>query len=94
MIRAHQPGSEPIDIPETIPNPVVVPKPTPTPTEPAPKEPVRIPEKFPRFRPPGRPRAHRNQDVHNSVAALAAKPPIRIRSAGSSVGRSTMARGR
>ena len=37
MIRAHQPGSEPIDIPETIPNPVVVPKPTPAPTEPAPK---------------------------------------------------------
>ena len=27
MIRAHQPGSAPIDIPETIPNPVVVPKP-------------------------------------------------------------------
>ena len=47
MIRAHQPGSEPIDIPETSPNPVVVPKPTPTPTEPAPKEPVRIPEKVP-----------------------------------------------
>jgi hypothetical protein len=47
MIRAHQPGSEPIDIPETIPNPVVVPKPLPTPTEPAPKEPVRIPEKVP-----------------------------------------------
>ncbi len=47
MIRAHQPGSEPIDIPETIPNPVVVPRPTPTPTEPAPKEPVRIPEKVP-----------------------------------------------
>jgi hypothetical protein len=45
VIRAHQPGSEPIDIPETIPNPVVVPKPTPTPTEPAPMEPVRIPEK-------------------------------------------------
>ena len=47
MIRAHQPGSEPIGIPETIPNPVVVPKRTPTPTEPAPKEPVRIPEKVP-----------------------------------------------
>jgi hypothetical protein len=47
VIRGHQPGSEPIDIPETIPNPVVVPKPTPTPTEPAPKEPVRIPEKVP-----------------------------------------------
>src|SRR5207244_6298710 len=43
LIRAHQPGSEPIDIPETIPNPVAVPKPTPTPTEPAPKEPARIP---------------------------------------------------
>jgi hypothetical protein len=47
VIRAHQPGSEPIDIPETIPNPAVVPKPTPTPIEPAPKEPVRIPEKVP-----------------------------------------------
>jgi hypothetical protein len=47
VIRGHQPGSEPIDIPETIPNPVVVPKPAPTPTEPAPKEPVRIPEKVP-----------------------------------------------
>jgi len=47
VICAHQPGSEPIDIPETIPNPVVVPKPTPTPIEPAPKEPVRIPEKVP-----------------------------------------------
>ena len=45
MIRAHQPGSEPIDIPETIPNPVVVPKPMPAPTEPVPKEPVRTPEK-------------------------------------------------
>ena len=47
MIRAHQPGSEPIDIPETIPNPVVVPKPTPTPTEPTPREPVRTPQKVP-----------------------------------------------
>jgi hypothetical protein len=47
VIRAHQPGSEPIDIPETIPNPVVVPKPVPAPTEPAPKEPVRTPEKVP-----------------------------------------------
>ena len=47
MIRAHQPGSEPIDIPETIPNPVVVPKPTRTPIEPAPKEPVRTPDKVP-----------------------------------------------
>src|SRR6266699_2453426 len=45
--RYNQPGLEPIDIPETIPNPVVVPKPTPTPTEPAPKEPVRMPEKVP-----------------------------------------------
>jgi hypothetical protein len=47
VIRAHQPGSEPIDIPETIPNPVVLPKRTPNPQEPAPKEPVRTPEKVP-----------------------------------------------
>jgi hypothetical protein len=47
VIGAHQPGSEPIDIPETIPNPVVVPKPVPVPTEPTPKEPVRTPEKVP-----------------------------------------------
>jgi len=46
MICAHQPGSEPIDIPETIPN-HVVPKPPPAPREPAPNEPVRIPEKVP-----------------------------------------------
>jgi hypothetical protein len=42
MIRAHQPGSQPIDIPEVIPNPAVVPK-----EEPAPKEPVKVPEKVP-----------------------------------------------
>jgi hypothetical protein len=48
VISHHQPGSEPIDIPETIPNPVVVPKPTPIPVEPAPKEPVRLPAEVPR----------------------------------------------
>jgi hypothetical protein len=47
VIRAHQPGSEPIDIPETIPNPVVLPKPMPNPKEPAPREPVRTPETVP-----------------------------------------------
>jgi hypothetical protein len=47
MIRAHQPGSQPIDIPEVIPNPAVVPKPEPAPREPAPKEPVKIPEEVP-----------------------------------------------
>ena len=40
MIRAHQPGSQPFDIPEVIPNPAVVPK-----QEPAPKEPIKVPEK-------------------------------------------------
>jgi hypothetical protein len=45
MIRAHQPGSQPIDIPEVIPNPAVVPKQEPVPKEPAPKEPVKVPEK-------------------------------------------------
>jgi len=44
MRRAHQPGSQPIDIPEVIPNPAVLPKPEPAPREPAPKEPVKIPE--------------------------------------------------
>ena len=47
MTRAHQPGSQPIDIPEVIPNPAVVPKPEPAPREPAPKEPAKIPEKVP-----------------------------------------------
>jgi hypothetical protein len=45
MIRAHQPGSQPIDIPEAIPNPAVVPKQEPAPKEPAPKEPVKVPER-------------------------------------------------
>ena len=61
MIRAHQPGSAPIDIPETIPNPVVVPKPTRTPTEPTPKEPVRIPEEVP----------SRSRDTDFTTAVLA-----------------------
>ncbi len=47
MIRAHQPGSQPIDIPEVIPNPAVVPKQEPAPKEPAPKEPVKVPDKVP-----------------------------------------------
>ena len=45
MIRAHQPGSQPIDIPEVIPNPAVVPKQEPAPKEPTPREPVKVPEK-------------------------------------------------
>jgi hypothetical protein len=46
MISAHQPGSQPIDIPEVIPNPAVVPKQEPAPKEPAPKNPVKVPEKI------------------------------------------------
>jgi hypothetical protein len=46
MIRAHQPGSLPIDVPETIPNPAV-PETTPAPTEPIPQEPAKTPEKVP-----------------------------------------------
>jgi hypothetical protein len=45
MIHAHQPGSQPIDIPEVIPNPTVVPRREPAPNKPTPKEPVKIPEK-------------------------------------------------
>jgi hypothetical protein len=41
MMRAHQPGSQPIDVPESIPNPAV-PRQVPTPS-PAPKEPVKTP---------------------------------------------------
>lgn len=48
MIRAHQPGSQPIHIPETIPNPAVVPlEPKVVPATPAPREPVKTPEKVP-----------------------------------------------
>jgi hypothetical protein len=47
MTRAHQPGSQPIDIPEVIPNPAVVPQQEPAPKEPARKEPVKVPEKVP-----------------------------------------------
>jgi hypothetical protein len=41
MICAHQPGSQPIDIPEAIPNPAV-PQPTPV-RSPEPKEPIKAP---------------------------------------------------
>jgi hypothetical protein len=41
MIRSHQPGSQPLDIPETIPNPAV-PRTVPTPS-PRPSEPVKVP---------------------------------------------------
>jgi len=40
-MRAHQPGSQPLDIPEAIPNPAV-PQPAPAPS-PAPREPVKVP---------------------------------------------------
>jgi hypothetical protein len=45
MIRTQQPGSQPIDIPEVIPNPAVAPQQEPAPKEPAPIEPVNAPEK-------------------------------------------------
>jgi hypothetical protein len=41
MMRAHQPGSRPLDIPEAIPNPAV-PQTTPSPS-PSPREPVKVP---------------------------------------------------
>jgi hypothetical protein len=44
-MRAHQPGSTPIDIPETVPNPAYTPAPTPAP---APERaPTKVPEKVP-----------------------------------------------
>ena len=48
MKIAHQPGSEPLTIPEQIPNPAVRPAPPPRPErEPERKEPVKVPEKEP-----------------------------------------------
>jgi hypothetical protein len=41
MMRAHQPGSQPIDIPETMPNPAV-PQPVRVPS-PVPKQPAKLP---------------------------------------------------
>ena len=46
-MRAHQPGSEPMDIPEVIPNPAVLPKEAPDPNKPAPAKPAENPEKVP-----------------------------------------------
>jgi hypothetical protein len=44
-MRAHQPGSTPIDIPETVPNPAYTPAPAPAP---APERaPTKVPEKVP-----------------------------------------------
>jgi hypothetical protein len=40
-MRAHQPGSTPIDIPETIPNPAYTPTPAPE------RAPTKVPEKVP-----------------------------------------------
>ena len=53
MNIAHQPGSEPLTIPEQIPNPAVRPVAPPNP-EPRPdrKEPVKVPEKTPANRVP------------------------------------------
>ena len=79
MIRAHQPGSEPIDIPETIPNPVVLPKPTPNPREPPPKEPVRTSEKVPRGSTNNQPGDGSIEKWANGVAGAAAatiKPEV------------------
>lgn len=45
MIRMHQPGSEPLEIPEQIPNPARVPRTVPAPQVPAPPKPVKVPER-------------------------------------------------
>ena len=46
-MRAHQPGSTPIDIPETVPNPAYTPAPAPVPAPAPEKTPVREPVKEP-----------------------------------------------
>jgi len=48
MNYAQQPGSQPIEIPETIPNPAMLPaEPEPAHVRPAPREPAKTPEKVP-----------------------------------------------
>jgi hypothetical protein len=48
MNIAHQPGSEPLTIPEQIPNPAVRPVEPPSPEpKPFPQEPAKVPEKVP-----------------------------------------------
>ena len=44
-MRAHQPGSTPIDIPETLPNPTHTPAPAPAPERAPTKVPDTVPEK-------------------------------------------------
>jgi hypothetical protein len=47
-MNAHQPGSEPIQIPEQVPNPAVRPRTKPIPERwQDPKEPVEVPDKAP-----------------------------------------------
>ena len=72
MIRAHQPGSQPIDIPEVIPNPAVAPRQEPTPKEPIPNKPVKVPEKVPGGYAPAWPyKKSRNSRVSTPMTALA-----------------------
>ena len=47
MIIAHQPGSEPLTIPEQIPNPAFQPAPLRPERTPVPQEPIKVPEKAP-----------------------------------------------
>lgn len=51
-MRSHQPGSTPIDIPETVPNPAYTPRPLPTPE----RGPTKVPEKVPEKQSFGQPR--------------------------------------
>ncbi len=44
-MKAHQPGSTPIDIPETVPNPAYTPAPAPAPERAPTKVPEKVPEK-------------------------------------------------
>ena len=44
-MRTHQPGSTPIDIPETVPNPAYTPAPAPAPERAPTKVPEKVPEK-------------------------------------------------
>jgi hypothetical protein len=65
-MRGHQPGSQPIDIPEVIPNPAI-PRPT-SPPSPSPNDPVKTPEPHSPEKEPAKLRVHAARVLMNAGA--------------------------
>ena len=69
-MRAHQPGSIPIDIPETVPNPAYTPAPAPAPERAPTKVPEKVPEKVIAPDHPGRSSFRREYGQYASIIPL------------------------